>query len=200
MPINPILGRSARAVVKLTGLKVAKRNCVMLQVLRVAFAVVAAIAIIHFVGSATAQTPVRQIKLTEKQVRNFLAAQKDMVPVVKKMQGSTADRPDPKLHAESEAITKNSGFEDFAEYENVAANILMVVAGIDPLTKRYTDPQTVIKKGIAKVTADPTISEEDKKELLKEFQKLLVAAQPIQYPSNIELVRKYYDKIDTALQ
>jgi hypothetical protein len=196
MPINPILGRSARALVKLTGLKVAKRNCVMLQVLRVAFAVVAAIAIIHFVGFATAQTPVRQIKLTEKQVRNFLAAQKDMVPVVKKMQGS----PDPKLHAESEAITKNSGFEDFAEYENVAANILMVVAGIDPLTKRYTDPQTVIKKGIAKVTADPTISEEDKKELLKEFQKLLVAAQPIQYPSNIELVRKYYDKIDTALQ
>jgi len=29
---------------------------------------------------------------------------------------------------------------------------------------------------------------------------LLKAAQPIQYPSNIELVRKYYDKIDTAMQ
>jgi hypothetical protein len=29
---------------------------------------------------------------------------------------------------------------------------------------------------------------------------LLVAAQPIQYPSNIQLVRKYYDEIDTALQ
>ena len=75
-----------------------------------------------------------------------------------------------------------------------------MVAGIDPLTKRYTDPQTVVKKGIAKVTADPTISEKDKNELLKYFEKLLVAAQPIQYPSNIELVRKYYDKIDTALQ
>jgi hypothetical protein len=59
---------------------------------------------------------------------------------------------------------------------------------------------TVIKKGIAKVTADPGISEKDKKELLKEFEKLLVAVQPIQYLSNIELVRKYYDKIDTALQ
>jgi hypothetical protein len=172
----------------------------MLQVLRVAFGVVAAITIIHFVGAATAQTPVRQIKLTEKQVQNFLAAQKDMVPVMKKMQGSTADQPDPKLQAESEAITNNSGFKDFAEYDNVAANILMVVAGIDPLTKRYTDPQTVIKKGVAKVTADPIISEKDKNELLKEFEKLLVAAQPIQYPSNIQLVRKYYDKIDTALQ
>jgi len=50
-----------------------------------------------------------------------------MVPVVKKMQGSTADQPDSKLQAESEAITKNSGFKDFAEYDNVAANILMVV-------------------------------------------------------------------------
>src|SRR5262245_63344605 len=177
----------------------AKLNCVMLQVPRVAFAVVAAITIIHFVGAATAQTPVRQIKLTEKQVQNFLAAQPDMVPVVKKMQGLTADQPDPKLQAESEAITKNSGFEDFAEYDNVAPNILMVIAGIDPLTKRYTDPQTVIKKGIAKVTADSAMSEEDKKELLKQFEKLLVAAQPIQYPSNVKLVRKYYDKYETAL-
>ena len=177
-----------------------KRRSPTQQVLRVAFATVVAIAIIHFVGAATAQTPVRQIKLTEKQVQSFLAAQKGMVPVVKKMQGSTADQPDPKLQAESEAITKNSGFKDFAEYDNVAANILMVVAGIDPLTKRYTDPQTVVKKGIAKVTADPTISEKDKNELLKEFEKLLVAVQPIQYPSNIQLVRKYYDEIDTALQ
>jgi hypothetical protein len=29
--------------------------------------------------------------------------------------------------AESEAIARNSGFKDFAEYDNVAANILMVV-------------------------------------------------------------------------
>jgi hypothetical protein len=54
----------------------------------------------------------------------------------------------------------------------------MVVAGIDPLTKRYTDPQTAVKKGIAKVTADNTILDKDKKELIKEFEKLLKAAQP----------------------
>ena len=75
-----------------------------------------------------------------------------------------------------------------------------MVAGIDPVTKRYTDPQIAVKKGIAKISADKTIPEKDKKELLKEIEKLLKAAQPIQYPSNIELVRKNYDKIDTALQ
>jgi len=92
--------------------------------------------------------------------------------LAKKLQGSTSDQPDPKLQAEPEAVAKNSGFKDFAEYDNVAANILMVVAGIDPLTKRYTDPQTAVKKGIAKVTADKTIPDKDKKELIKEFEKV----------------------------
>jgi hypothetical protein len=176
-----------------------KRRSSTQQVLRVV-ATFAAVALIHFICAATAQTQVKQIKLTEEQIQNFIAAKKDMAPVAKEIHRSTSDQPGPKLQAESDAVVKKSGFKDFAEYDNVAANILMVVAGIDPLTKRYTDPQTVVKKGIAKVTADPTISEKDKKELLKEFEKVLVAAQPIQYPSNIQLVRKYYDKIDTALQ
>jgi hypothetical protein len=52
-----------------------------------------------------------------------------------------------------------------------------------------------MKKKIAEISADKTISKSDKKELLNEFKKRLNAAQPIQYPSNIELVRKYYDQI-----
>jgi len=71
----------------------------------------------------------------------------------------------------------------------------MVFAGIDPQSKRYTDPQTAMKKKIAEVTADKTIPKKDKNELLNEFKKRLDAAQPVQYPSNIELVRKYYDQI-----
>jgi hypothetical protein len=176
-----------------------KRRSPTRQVLRVV-ATFAAVALIHFIGAATAQTPVRQIKLTEEQVQNFIAAKKDMAPVAKEIQGSTADQPDPKLQAESEAVVKKSGFKDFAEYDNVAANILMVVAGIDPLTKRYTDPQSSVKKWIANVTADRTVPEKVQKELLNEFEKVLKAAQPIQYPSNIALVTKYYDKIDMALQ
>jgi hypothetical protein len=175
-----------------------KRRFDLQRALRAVLATFAAVTLFYVVGAA-AQTRVKQIKLTEKQIHNFIAAHKDMAPIAKKIQGST-DRPDPKLQAVSEAIAKKSGFENFAEYDNVAANILMVVAGIDPLTKRYTDPQTAVKKGIAKVTADKTISEKEKKELLNEFEKLLKVAEPIQFPCNIELVRKYYDKIDTALQ
>ena len=52
---------------------------------------------------------------------------------------------------------------------------------------------------MAEVTSDKTIPEEDKKDLLKELEEALKTVQPVQYPSNIELVRKYHDKIDEAL-
>jgi hypothetical protein len=74
----------------------------------------------------------------------------------------------------------------------------MLVAGIDPQSKRYTDPQTAMKKRIADVIADKTIPKKDKTELLQELEKLFKAAQPIQYPNNIDLVRRYYDKIRTV--
>ena len=138
---------------------------------------------------ATRVTRVKQIRLTEQQIKGFIAAQEDMAAIAE------LDHRDPRLQTDSETVAKKNGFKDFAEYDEVAANILMVFAGIDPQSKRYTDPQTAMKKKIAEVTADKTIPKKDKKELLNEFEKRLAAAQPIQYPSNIELVRKYYDQI-----
>jgi hypothetical protein len=35
--------------------------------------------------------------------------------------------------------------------------------------------------------------------MLEELNEALQAAQPIQFPSNIELVKKHYDKIDAAV-
>jgi hypothetical protein len=71
----------------------------------------------------------------------------------------------------------------------------MVFSGIDPRSKQYTDPQTAMKEKIAEIIADKTLSKRNKKELLNEYEKRLKAAQRIQYPSNIELVRKYYEQI-----
>ena len=60
------------------------------------------------------------------------------------------------------------------------------------------DPQLAIKKEIAKTTADKTIPDTEKKELLQELNQALTSAEPIQFPSNIEVVEKYYDKIDVT--
>ena len=170
----------------------------MQQMLRLMIVALVAIAFAPLSGVALAQGAVKQTPLTDKHIEGFIAAQKDMASVAEKMQGNS-DKPDPKVQAELETIAKKHGFASFAEYDDVAANISMVMAGIDPQTKVFTEPQAAIKKEIAEVTADKSISEQEKKQVLEELNEALKWAQPIQFPSNIELVKKYYDKIDAGL-
>jgi hypothetical protein len=164
-----------------------------------AFAAFMAIAITALPSAAPAQLAVKQIELTEKHIEGFIAAQPDLAPVFEKMQGAAAAGHNPQLQSELDAVSRKHGFADFAEYEDVAANISTLMAGIDPQTKVFTEPRAAIKKEIEDVTADMTIPEADKKQLLEELNETLKAVQPIQFPSNIDLVRKHYDRIDAAL-
>jgi hypothetical protein len=151
-------------------------------------------------GAALAQGAVRQIKLTDKHVEGFVNAQKDMTAIAEKIQGNAAEKPDPKIQAELEVIAKKHGFASFAEYDDVAANISMVMAGIDPQTKKFTEPQVAIQKEIEELMADTSIPEKEKKQMLEELNDALKTAQPIQNPGNVELVTKFWDKIDAVLQ
>src|SRR5262249_18347393 len=88
--------------------------------------------------------------------------------------------------------------KNFAEYEAVAANISLVTAAIDPRTKGFTDPRAAIKKELEEGSANKTIANNEKKKLLRELNKALKSAKPIPFTTNIELVTKYYDKIDAT--
>jgi hypothetical protein len=167
--------------------------------LRVMLAAFLAVALAHVSAPVRAETAMQQIKLTEKQIQSFIAAQPDMSAVVEKMQGAASDQPNPKFQADLAAVAKKHGFKDFQEYEDVAGNISLLMSCIDPQTKAFTEPKIAIKKEIDEVTADKTIPEQDKKQMLEELNEALKSAQPIQFPSNIELVKKYYEKIDAAL-
>ena len=171
----------------------------MRHTIRATIAAVVTAAVAACSATVWAQSTSGQVKLTEKHVEGFIAAQKDMSAVVEKMQGAASLSPNPRYEAELEAVTKKYGFKNFAEYEVVAANISIVMAAIDPQTKAFTDPQSAIKKEIDDVTADKTIPDNEKKQLLEELNEALKAAQPIQFPGNVELVKRYYDKIDAAL-
>jgi len=175
----------------------------MQPMLRAMFAAVLAVALapiaIQISTAVMAEPALKQIKLTEKQIEGFIKAQKDMAVAVEKMQGAASDQPSAKFQAELTAVVKKHGFKDFQEYEDVAANISMVMACIDPQTKAFTDPKVSIKKEIDEVTADKTIPEAEKKQMLEELNEALKTAEPIQFPSNVELVKKYYEKIDAAL-
>jgi hypothetical protein len=168
----------------------------MQQLSRLAVAALAAVVLTHFSGVALSQR-LNQIKLTEKHVEGFISAQKE---VTEKMQGTASGKPDPKIQAELEAIAKKHGFKDFADYDDVAANISMIMAGIDPQTKAFREPPAAIKKEIKEVQADKSIPEKEKERMLEELNEALKTAAPIQYPSNIDLVKKNFDKIESVLQ
>jgi hypothetical protein len=173
-----------------------ERGVVMYPMLRLTIAAMA-VAVVGFSTAALAQVADTQIKLTEKQVEAFIAVQADISAVVERTQGAVFSE-NAKYHAELDAVTRKRGFKDFAEYETVAANISMVMAAIDPQTKAFSDPQTAIRKEIEDVSSDKTVSNREKRQLLAELNEALKSAQPVQFPTNIELVKKYYDQIDVT--
>jgi hypothetical protein len=171
-------------------------GAIMSQKLRLTIAI-AAVVFASLPTSGQAQVAATQIMLSQKQIEGFIAVQRDMLEVAEKIQGAGfSDRANEQYKAQLRAISKKRGFKNFAEYQLVAANISVVMAAIDPQTKEFTDPQSVIKKELEDVQADKTLPDDEKKKMLGELNAALKVAQSIQFPTNIELVKKYYDKID----
>ena len=140
----------------------------------------------------------KEIPLTEKQVEGFINAQKDFAARAQKTPGGRGDRPDPKSIQELETIAKRHGFANFNEYGDVASNIGIIMAGIDPKTGSFSEPPAVLKKEIEEITADKSIPTKEKGQILELLNGALKVAHPIRQRSNIELVKKYYDRIDAV--
>jgi hypothetical protein len=167
---------------------------------RMPFLIVAAVSFIFvtFSTSALAQVTAPQIELTENQIEGFIAAQDDMLAVVEKMGAAFSDDTNTEYDAELDAVTKKHGFKDLAEFDAVATNISMVMVGIDSETKIFTAPQMAIKKEIDDVTSNKSIPPSEKRNLLEQLNAAFQAAEPILFPTNIDLVTKYYDKLEVT--
>ncbi|MBV1692952.1 MAG: hypothetical protein KGP27_00665 [Hyphomicrobiales bacterium] len=150
--------------------------------------------------SSNAQDPFRQIKLTEKMVSGFIAAQPDMLAIAEKLQGSGTDAPDAKMQAELEAAAKKHGFKDFSEYDDAAANITMIMMAIDPQSGKFTDPVDAIKADIEQLKGDTTISDKERKQRIEEFEEELKLTERIKFPENVELIQKNQAKLAEVLQ
>ena len=146
------------------------------------------------------EQPFKQVKLTDAHIKGFIGAQKEMAALAQKQGGQPTDKPDPKIQAELDAIAKKHGFASFVDFDDVAFNISMVMGGLDPQTGNFTDPIASIKKEIADITADATIPEKDKKQMLDELNEALKHTPPLQYPENVELVKKNRADIEKVLQ
>jgi len=134
----------------------------------------------------------KQIALTEKQIEGVLAAKKDFDAI--------GDKRPSDVPAELNAVAKKYGFASYADHETVVDNIKLVLAGVDPATKKYVGEEAVIKAGIARVQADKKMSADDKKEALDELKEALKSPSPaVTFKANIDLVVKHYDKLAAAL-
>ena len=142
---------------------------------------------------------VKQMKLSDGQVKNFIAAQPDLAAIASKIQAA-GDKPDPALQSELENIAKKHGFTDFAELDDVAANISIVMAGLDSQTGSFTDPVEALQKELEDVKKDASIPDTDKKQLVDELSEAIKTTPPLQNKENVEIVKVHRAEIEKALQ
>ncbi len=141
----------------------------------------------------------RQLKLTDAQITGFVASQKDLAGFADKLQAA-GDQLDPKLQGELDGIAKKHGFKDFAELDDVAANISIVMAGIDPQSGEYVDPVTSLKQELDDVKKDETIAADEKKQLIDELEEAIRSTPTLDNKDNIALVIKHREAIEKALE
>ena len=143
------------------------------------------------------QPELKQVALTDKQIENVLAAQKDMDAVTDKIPDNAP--PDPKIDDKLDEVAKKYGFAGYPDYSTVVDNISLVLGGVDPATKKYVGAEAVIKAQIAQVQADKKMSAKDKKDAMADLNEALKQPQPaVENKGNIDLVLKYYDKLNDA--
>ena len=140
----------------------------------------------------------KQMALTDKQIEGVLAAQKDIDAIAEKLPDDA--KPDPKVTAELDGVARKNGFASYDEYNDVIDNISLVLAGIDPATKKYVGSEAIIKAQITQIQSDTSMPANDKKQALADLNEALKApSPPIENKGNIDLVVKYYDKLADAL-
>ena len=123
-----------------------------------------------------------------------MAAQKEIDEINEKQ--SENARPYLVVAEQLESVAKKHGFASYDEYTDVVDNISIVLAGFDPVTKKYIGSEAVIRAQIARVQANKNIPAENKTEALAELNNALKSPAPaVENKSNIDLVAADHDKL-----
>ena len=140
----------------------------------------------------------KQIALTQKQIDDVLASQKEMDAITQKLPQNV--QPNSKAIAQFDGIAKKHGLANYEEYSTIIGNIILVMDGIDPQTKKYIGSDAALKQQIEQLKANRQMSAADKKQALANLDMALKVKEPeVQNKGNIDLVIKNYDKLDAAL-
>jgi hypothetical protein len=148
-------------------------------------------------AAASAQE-LKQVQLTEKQVQSFIEAQKDFAPLSSKLVEG-GEKPDEGLKKQLEEVAKKHGFASFSEFEDVGANITIVLDGLDRKSGAYTDPVEKMKKELEEIKADESIPADDKKLAIDDLTQEISAAQPLKYKENVDIVKKHIAELESLM-
>ncbi len=140
----------------------------------------------------------KQIALTQQQIDNVFASQKEMNAITKKLRRNAP--PSSKVIGKLDVVAKKHGFASFDEYNTVLGNISIVMDGIDPQTKKYIGSDAGLKQQVDEVKANKKMSAAEKKRALTALDFAIKNEDPeVQNKGNIDLVIQNYDKIDAQL-
>jgi hypothetical protein len=137
----------------------------------------------------------KQVQLTDTKMQSFISAQKELAPLVKRMEAA-GYKPDPAFHKEVQQIAERHGFANVQELATVTANVSMVLTGLDARTGQFTELPDLIRKQIEAVQRNEQLPQPIKEQALAQMQQALKTAAPLQFKENVDLVRKYQKEID----
>ena len=113
--------------------------------------------------------PIKQIKLTEAQVKSFISAQPDLATVAPKLQDAGDNVAGPADGARQHR--QEARIRDVYELDDVAANISSCHGRAQFQVGDFTEPVEALKKELTDVTADASIPDGDKKQLIDELER-----------------------------
>ena len=137
--------------------------------------------------------PIRQMALSDAKIVQFIAARPALDGILADVLPGVAA--DPQLMRRLNDTARKNGFANFDDYEAVATNIVWILSGIDPLSKKYIGVQAVTKLEVADLLSDKTLSARDKKLRFEALHAQMQSAAPVRYAANISLVTKLYDQL-----
>lgn len=143
--------------------------------------------------------PLTQIELTDAHMTRFIAMQTDLVALGKEIEASE-EQPNPKLNEKLTELAKKNGFKTFDEFDDVAATVSLVMEGLDPDTKEYTDPKESIAADIEDAKQDTTLTDEERKQVIADLEEARETTPDVKFPTNVDMVRKYAEQIEQILQ
>lgn len=165
------------------------------------------------VGTAAVAQEFQQIELSDAVIKKFIAAQADLAKInsgseEKSKEGDAkevkeapeGEEIDEKMQAELDAVATKHGFKNYAELDDVGANIALVLAGIDGESGEYTDPRKQLEKELAEVKADDKLAADEKADMVKEIEDAIAATPELQHKANIEIVKKNREAIEKSLE